>query len=88
MMNEQYLITYNVKGCAPKTFPITKEQYELELDYLVKISDYNPNKATADYADETTDEYTRNVEVISFYDPEDTDFADIQLVKITTITRG
>lgn len=87
-MNEQYLITYLPHGKEPKTFFISKEQYNLELEYQIKLAEHNPNKATADYAEELIDGYLRKVEVISFYDPDDADYVELQLVRIDTVMRG
>lgn len=78
---EQYLIAYNFKNSTPKTFQITKEQYFSELAYQIKLAEFNPNKATTE---EVTDG-DKIVEVISFYDPDDADFPELQLVKIISI---
>lgn len=79
---EQYLISYNFKDREPKIFQTTRDQYEAELNYQIKLANWNPNKATAEYAEERIGNLHREIETISFYDPDNEDFAEMQLIKI------
>lgn len=83
---EQFLITYNFKNKEPEIFEIPKEQYEAEYSYQIKLASWNPNKAICEELEEINNGIKKNVEVTSFYSPDDEEFPELQLIKITTIT--
>lgn len=80
-MTEEYFIVYKTPGNQGIYFPISEQQYNFEMDYQLKLVEFNPNQATADYKDEEFPDFFSHMEIISFYDPYDAGFPCLQLIR-------